>query len=60
MHKDIRLARAAGTELATPLPTAAVADEILTRADQLGYGHRDIAALHEVLGQLSASAGAAT
>src|SRR5690349_6245383 len=39
MHKDIRLARQAGTELATPLPTAAVADEILTRADQLGYGH---------------------
>jgi 3-hydroxyisobutyrate dehydrogenase len=55
MHKDIRLARQAGTELATPLPTAAVADEILTRADQLGYGHRDIAAVHEVLAQLSAA-----
>jgi 3-hydroxyisobutyrate dehydrogenase-like beta-hydroxyacid dehydrogenase len=57
MHKDIRLARQAGTELATPLPTAAVADEILTRADQLGYGHRDIAAVHEVLAQLSAAPG---
>ncbi len=52
MHKDIRLARQAGAELATPLPTAAVADEILTRADELGYGHRDIAALHEVLAHL--------
>jgi 3-hydroxyisobutyrate dehydrogenase-like beta-hydroxyacid dehydrogenase len=60
MHKDIRLARQAGTELATPLPTAAVAEEILTRAEQLGYAHRDIAAVHEVLAQLSATAGAAT
>jgi 3-hydroxyisobutyrate dehydrogenase-like beta-hydroxyacid dehydrogenase len=49
MHKDIRLARQAGQELAIPLPTAAVADEILDAADRLGYGHRDIAALHEVL-----------
>jgi 3-hydroxyisobutyrate dehydrogenase-like beta-hydroxyacid dehydrogenase len=54
MHKDIRLARRAGDELATPLPTAAVADEILTQASQLGYGHRDIAALREVLAKLSA------
>jgi 3-hydroxyisobutyrate dehydrogenase-like beta-hydroxyacid dehydrogenase len=56
MHKDIRLARRAGTELATPLPTAAVADEILTLADQLGYGHRDIAVVHEVLAEHSAGA----
>ena len=55
MHKDIRLVRQAGEELATPLPTAAVADEILRAADQLGYGHRDIAALHEVLANLSKS-----
>ncbi len=54
MHKDIRLARQAGAELTTPLPTAAVADEILARADQLGYGHRDIAAVHEVLAKHSA------
>jgi 3-hydroxyisobutyrate dehydrogenase-like beta-hydroxyacid dehydrogenase len=53
MHKDIRLARQAGEELATPLPTAATADEILGAADQLGYGHRDIAALYEVLAELS-------
>jgi 3-hydroxyisobutyrate dehydrogenase-like beta-hydroxyacid dehydrogenase len=49
MHKDIRLARQAADELATPLPSAAVADEVLTRAGELGYAHRDIAALHEVL-----------
>jgi 3-hydroxyisobutyrate dehydrogenase-like beta-hydroxyacid dehydrogenase len=53
MHKDIRLARRAGEELAIPLPAAAVADEILGAADQLGYGHRDIALLHDVLANLS-------
>jgi 3-hydroxyisobutyrate dehydrogenase-like beta-hydroxyacid dehydrogenase len=52
MHKDIRLARQAGLEVATPLPTAAVADEILTGAERLGYGERDIAAMYEVLGRL--------
>ena len=54
MHKDIRLARQAATELRTPLPTAATADEILAQAERLGYEHRDIAAVHEVLPQLSA------
>jgi 3-hydroxyisobutyrate dehydrogenase-like beta-hydroxyacid dehydrogenase len=49
MHKDIGLARQAATELGAPAPTAAVADEILTEAEALGYAHRDIAALHEVL-----------
>ncbi len=60
MHKDIRLARQAGTELATPLPTAAVADEILTHAHQLGYGHRDIAAIHDVLAHPSSANAAAS
>jgi 3-hydroxyisobutyrate dehydrogenase-like beta-hydroxyacid dehydrogenase len=59
MHKDIRLAREAATDLATPLPTAAVADEMLTQAERLRYGQRDIAALHEVLTQLPAEAAAA-
>ena len=49
MHKDIRLARQAGDAAATALPTAAVADEMLTRAEQLGFGHRDIAALYATL-----------
>ena len=53
MHKDIRLARQAGDAAATALPTAAVADEMLTRAEQLGFGHRDIAAVHETLAHQS-------
>ncbi len=53
MHKDIRLARQEADELKTPLPSAAVADEILAEASELGYGHRDIAALFEVLARSS-------
>jgi 3-hydroxyisobutyrate dehydrogenase-like beta-hydroxyacid dehydrogenase len=49
MEKDIHLALTAGNELAVPLPSATAADEMLTRARQLGYAHRDLAALHEVL-----------
>jgi 3-hydroxyisobutyrate dehydrogenase-like beta-hydroxyacid dehydrogenase len=56
MHKDIRLVRQAGTESGTPLPTAAVADEILTKAEQLGYTNRDIAAVHELLAHLAIEA----
>ncbi len=54
MHKDIRLARDAARELAVPLPTATAADEMLSRASELGYEHRDLAALHEVLAEISA------
>jgi 3-hydroxyisobutyrate dehydrogenase-like beta-hydroxyacid dehydrogenase len=49
MHKDIRLALQTADELHVPLPSAHAADEVLTRADELGYGHWDIAALREVL-----------
>ncbi len=49
MHKDIRLVRKAGDEDGTPLPSAAVADEILTKAEELGYSHRDLASLLQVL-----------
>jgi 3-hydroxyisobutyrate dehydrogenase-like beta-hydroxyacid dehydrogenase len=49
MHKDIRLARQAADESGTPLPSARLADEVLSRASELGYGHRDVAALHDVL-----------
>jgi 3-hydroxyisobutyrate dehydrogenase-like beta-hydroxyacid dehydrogenase len=49
MHKDIVLALETARQLGVPLPTAAVADEMLTRARTAGYEHRDIAALFEVL-----------
>jgi 3-hydroxyisobutyrate dehydrogenase-like beta-hydroxyacid dehydrogenase len=60
MHKDIQLARQAGAEEGVPLPTAAVADEILTKAEQLGYTHRDIAAMRDLLANLSTQAGTLT
>ena len=47
MHKDIRLALEAAREPGIPLPAAA--DSVLTRAEELGYGHRDIAGLRQVL-----------
>jgi 3-hydroxyisobutyrate dehydrogenase-like beta-hydroxyacid dehydrogenase len=49
MQKDVRLARAAARELGFGLPSAKAADAMLTRARELGYEHRDIAALYEVL-----------
>lgn len=53
MHKDIRLAREEAQELHLDLPTTATADRMLASATDLGYGHRDLAALHEVLGRLN-------
>jgi 3-hydroxyisobutyrate dehydrogenase-like beta-hydroxyacid dehydrogenase len=57
MHKDIRLALKTADQLATPLPSANVADEILTRADELGYAHRDLASLHQVLAHIPTGPG---
>ena len=60
MQKDVRLALATADELGVGLPSAQVADAMLTRARELGYEHRDIAALFEVLARSSsATAGAA-
>ena len=53
MQKDIVLALDTARELGVPLPSAATADEMLTVARGLGYEHRDIAALHEVLAHLA-------
>jgi 3-hydroxyisobutyrate dehydrogenase-like beta-hydroxyacid dehydrogenase len=55
MHKDIRLARAAADELAVPLPSTTAVDQMLTTATRLGYGHRDLASLHEVLAEAPAA-----
>jgi 3-hydroxyisobutyrate dehydrogenase-like beta-hydroxyacid dehydrogenase len=58
MRKDIELALDAGRQLGVPLPTAAVADELLTEARVLGYEHRDIAAFFEVLERTASLASA--
>jgi 3-hydroxyisobutyrate dehydrogenase-like beta-hydroxyacid dehydrogenase len=55
MHKDIRLALATADESAVPLPAATAADRVLSQAEQLGYGHRDIAGLFQVLARTAAA-----
>jgi 3-hydroxyisobutyrate dehydrogenase-like beta-hydroxyacid dehydrogenase len=57
MHKDIRLALEAAAELNVPVPSARAADEVLTEAGELGYEHRDIAAIFEVLGKVEGAPG---
>ena len=52
MHKDIRLALEAAAELNVPTPSARAADQVLSEAGELGYEHRDIAAIFEVLGKI--------
>jgi 3-hydroxyisobutyrate dehydrogenase-like beta-hydroxyacid dehydrogenase len=56
LHKDIRLALDAAADLDVTLPAAATADHMLAKARELGYGARDIAALHQVLARLSPTA----
>ena len=53
MHKDIELALDAARRLDIPLPTAERADEILERAEALGYKNRDLAALFQALEQMA-------
>ncbi|HET6173403.1 MAG TPA: NAD(P)-dependent oxidoreductase [Gaiellales bacterium] len=53
MHKDIRLALALGGDLDVPLAAAGAADKALSRAEELGYGRRDIAALFQVLERMT-------
>jgi 3-hydroxyisobutyrate dehydrogenase-like beta-hydroxyacid dehydrogenase len=49
MHKDIRLALEAARQAKVPLPAAAAADSALSQAEEMGYGHRDIAGLFQAL-----------
>ena len=56
-HKDIRLALATGRNEGVPLPSASLADKMFTQATELGYAHRDVAALFEVLGRVGAETG---
>jgi 3-hydroxyisobutyrate dehydrogenase-like beta-hydroxyacid dehydrogenase len=53
MQKDVALALDAGRELHVAMPSAAAADEMLTVARSLGYERRDLAALVEVLAQVT-------
>jgi 3-hydroxyisobutyrate dehydrogenase-like beta-hydroxyacid dehydrogenase len=55
MQKDVALALDTARQLRVPLPSAAVADELLTVARGLGYERRDLAALFEALAQLAGS-----
>jgi 3-hydroxyisobutyrate dehydrogenase-like beta-hydroxyacid dehydrogenase len=54
-HKDIRLALATGKSEHVALPSAELADQWLTKATSLGYGHRDVASLFAVLADTGAS-----
>lgn len=53
MQKDLVLAIDTARQLGVPLPSAAVADELLTVARASGYERRDLAALFEVLEHLA-------
>jgi 3-hydroxyisobutyrate dehydrogenase-like beta-hydroxyacid dehydrogenase len=58
MHKDIRLVLETARGLNVPVPSAAVADGLLARAEELGYALRDIAAFFEVLARTAGAPGA--
>lgn len=53
MQKDIALALDAARQLEVPLPSAAAADQMLITARAMGYEHRDLAALFQVLAEMS-------
>ena len=53
MHKDIGLVVDTARAENVPVPSAEAADRVLARAEELGYGQRDIAAFFEVLGQMA-------
>jgi 3-hydroxyisobutyrate dehydrogenase-like beta-hydroxyacid dehydrogenase len=53
VQKDVELARDLADGLGVPLPTADRADEVLGLARTLGYQDRDLAALFQVLEQMT-------
>ncbi len=53
MQKDMLLALDAGRELDVPMPTTAVANELLTAARGMGLDRYDFAAVFDVLAQMS-------
>jgi 3-hydroxyisobutyrate dehydrogenase-like beta-hydroxyacid dehydrogenase len=55
MQKDIRLALDSARDLKVPLPSTAVADDMLTAARTHGYEHRDIAVFLRLLTEMGAT-----
>ncbi|RPJ19860.1 MAG: NAD(P)-dependent oxidoreductase, partial [Chloroflexi bacterium] len=53
MQKDLRLALELGEELGMSLRTAELANELLEKAIEMGYGDEDFAVLFRVVEQLS-------
>jgi 3-hydroxyisobutyrate dehydrogenase-like beta-hydroxyacid dehydrogenase len=53
MQKDMLLALEAGRQLDVPMPTTAVANELLTTARGMGLAHRDFAIVYEVLARMA-------
>jgi 3-hydroxyisobutyrate dehydrogenase-like beta-hydroxyacid dehydrogenase len=53
MQKDMLLALEAGRQLDVPMPTTAVANELLTAARGMGLEHDDFAVVYEVLAALA-------
>lgn len=53
MRKDLGLTLATAHKLGVPLPSTALADELLSSASKLGYEHRDIAVLFRVLSEMT-------
>ncbi|WP_420799362.1 NAD(P)-dependent oxidoreductase [Ktedonospora formicarum] len=51
MRKDIGLALEVGRELGVPLPEAALAYQIFTQAQGLGYGRQDMTAISKIYQQ---------
>jgi 3-hydroxyisobutyrate dehydrogenase-like beta-hydroxyacid dehydrogenase len=53
MRKDLQLALEEAGRLDVPLPSAAVAKQLFTAADAMGYRDRDIAVVYEVLAEMA-------
>ncbi len=57
MQKDLLLALEMGRELKVPLPTTAVANELLTAGRGMGLAEQDFAVVFQVLARLAGSTG---
>jgi 3-hydroxyisobutyrate dehydrogenase-like beta-hydroxyacid dehydrogenase len=53
MQKDMNLALEAGREHDVPMPTTAIANELLTTARAMGLAHRDFAIVYDVLARMA-------